>query len=151
VWSTGVDAHVICVCEACPKCRDLDRSPIFWALELLNTIYDVYKWSTGGICTSSFVQDNWCGAGVHLNCSTPQRVVFFGYWCIALSFLWLNIVHYIVLYVEMAVMGRCCVVWKSSQQRQCVGALSCVSWVGPTRGWLGDNLIFLFGSIQYII
>jgi hypothetical protein len=38
VWSTGVDAHVILVGDACPKGDALDGSPILGVLELLNTM-----------------------------------------------------------------------------------------------------------------
>jgi hypothetical protein len=41
LWSAVVAAHVIRVGEAHPKCRDLHRPPICWALELFNAICNV--------------------------------------------------------------------------------------------------------------
>jgi hypothetical protein len=48
-------AHVIRVGEAWPKCRGLDRSPIFWIPDLLNTVYITLKSPTREIYVSPFV------------------------------------------------------------------------------------------------
>jgi hypothetical protein len=55
VWCTGVDAHVIRVCEACPKCRGLHRSRIVLALDLLKTVFNTLKSLTHEIYASPFV------------------------------------------------------------------------------------------------
>ena len=62
-----VNAHVIRVGEACPKCPGVHRSPIFLILNLWNTILIGKEWSAAEICTGPFlggrhsaVYECWC-------------------------------------------------------------------------------------------
>ena len=55
VCSAVVPAHVIRAGEACPKFRNLHRSPIFLALELLNAILITLKSLSREIYSSSFI------------------------------------------------------------------------------------------------
>ena len=56
VWSAVGNAHVICVSEARPKCCVSHRPSIWGAIEILDTIYVVLKYSIGGICTVRVVR-----------------------------------------------------------------------------------------------
>ena len=74
VPASVVNAHVIRVGEARPKCWGLDRSPIFSALELLNTIYITLKSPTLEIYVSPFVWGR-CSAAC-MSAGAPQALLY---------------------------------------------------------------------------